>query len=81
MKLKAFKDEVFDYRIRDALNDLKELNESGRRTKYGNRKNDEQQMRNSIKYFMDKNEKYYKKYKSYQKNNKVPIKISKMIIN
>ena len=77
-EVKSIKDEVFDYRIRDALNDLKELNESGRRTKYGNRKADEQQMRNSIKYFVDKNEKYYKKYKSYQKNNKDPIKISKM---
>ena len=77
-EVKNIDGEVYDYNIREALNNLKEINER-KKAKYGNRKADEQQIRNSIKYFMEKNEKYYKKYiNNYQKTNKDNLKISKM---
>ena len=60
-EVKSIDGEVFDYNIRKALEHLKEINEGKYKKNYGTRKADEQQMKNSIKYFMDKKEKYYKK--------------------
>ena len=79
-EVKNIDGEVFDYRIREALKYLKEINEVGFKIRYGNKKADEQQMKNSIKYFMDQKEKYYKKNfrNTFQNNDREKLKITKM---
>ena len=83
-EVKGINGEVYDYRIRQALNLLKEINtnDGGIRKKFGNRKADEQQMINNIKYYTEQKEKYYKKKITYKfKNNEKDnnkIRITKM---
>ena len=80
-EVKSTNGTIYKHRIREALKNLNESNEGGSiRIKYGNKKADEQQMKNNIKYFMEREEKYYKKkFKNTYKNyNKDKLKITKM---
>ena len=78
-EVKSTNGEIFDYKIREALMQLKEINEGKIKINIGNRRADEQQMKNSIKYFMGQKEKYYKKkfVNSFNKD-KNEIRITKM---
>ena len=71
-EVKSIDGKVHETKIKEALIYLKEINDRGSiRFKFGNKKEDEQQMKNRIKYFMQQKEKYYKKnYISSSQNNK-----------
>ena len=78
-EVKSVDGDIYDYKIREALKFLKENNENSLRNKFGNRKADEQQMINNIKYFAKQKEKYYKKvFTDKFRTNDTEIKIKKM---
>ena len=79
-EVKNIEGKVYDYRVREAMKHLKEVNEGGIGNQFNNRKANEQQMKNSIKYFVDQKEKYYKKkyLDSLKNNDRDKIRITKM---